>query len=342
MSLFQSNTTLIGLDVGSRAVKAAQLERVRQGFRSRAIAVLPRGAQESPDQTAAQIAVVLERQGFLGDQVVLAAPVGKLQCEMLDLPPRTSGAPIEQIARAELARVTKVDSSRFEMGSWDIPAASRSSGTSMIAVALRHEDADVMIDPLESRGLEVVAIDAQCWALHRSCRKLFSGEGAVAILDLGWSAASLHIADRQTILYERTLWDAGVQSLHKAIIRQHRVDESAAELMMRGEPRSEPEAAATLPSLIHPYARLLCDELRTSLAFARQRFPGNWANQLLLCGGGASLSGLGGFLAERLGLTVSIASASQLLESDKRDIASSDLPLLTSALGLALYGQEEA
>jgi Tfp pilus assembly PilM family ATPase len=86
----------------------------------------------------------------------------------------------------------------------------------------------------------------------------------------------------------------------------------------------------------------LCDELRTSLAFARQRFPGNWANQLLLCGGGASLPGLAGFLAERLGSTVSIATAPQLLEIENRDKVSSDLPLLTSAVGLALYGQEEA
>jgi Tfp pilus assembly PilM family ATPase len=86
----------------------------------------------------------------------------------------------------------------------------------------------------------------------------------------------------------------------------------------------------------------LCDELRTSLAFARQRFPGNWANQLLLCGGGASLSGVAGFLTERLGLTVSIASASGLLQIDKGANVSSDLPLLTSAVGLALYGQEDA
>jgi type IV pilus assembly protein PilM len=341
MSLFGSNTSLIGLDVGSRVVKAAQLERVRQGFRSRAIAVLPRGANESPEQNAAQIAVVLERQGFLGNQVVLAAPVGKLQCEMLDLPPRTSGAPIEQIARSEVARVTKVDPTRFEMGSWDIPATSRSSGTSIIAVALRHEDADVMIDPLESHGLEVVAIDAQCWAVHRACRKLFSGDGAVAILDLGWSASSLYIADQQSILYQRILWDAGVQSLHKAVVRQHGLDDSAVELMLRAEARSE-EAAATLPPLIQRYTRLLCDELRTSLAFARHRFPGNWANQLLLCGGGASLSGLAGFLGERLGLTVSIASAAQLVETENRVYDSSELPLLTSAVGLALYGQEEA
>src|SRR4051812_12575891 len=109
MRLLQSNTSFIGLDVGNRVVKLAQLQRLRRGWQSRAMAVLPWHAEESLDQTAGQIALILERQGFSGNRVVLAAPVRKVHCDMLDLPPRASGAPIEEIAKAEVARVTRLD-----------------------------------------------------------------------------------------------------------------------------------------------------------------------------------------------------------------------------------------
>jgi len=344
MRFFRSNTSLIGLDVGSRVVKIAQLQRLRQGWQSRAMAILPRRAEESPDQTAAQIALVLERQGFSGNRVVLAAPLRKLQCDMLDLPPRASGAPIEEIAKAEVARVTRLDPGHFEMGSWDIPAATRSSGTSMIALALRHEDADSIIDPLENHGLEVVAIDAPCWALHRACRKLSASKETCAILDLGWSAASLHIANRETILYQRTLWDAGMEVLHKAVIKQHGLDETAADLMLRAEDKEQCDltTAGSLRPLTGPYSKLLCDELRTSLAFAAQRFAGISGNQLLLTGGGAALPGMSAFIKERLGLAVSIVTAGQLVELGTGANVESHLPLLATAVGLALYGQEEA
>jgi len=344
MKLFQANTSLIGLDVGNRVVKAAQLQRYRQGWRARAIAVLPRGIAESVDQTAGQIAEVLDRQGFSGDRVVLAAPIGKIECDMLDLPPRASGAPIEQIAKSELARSAKLEPNRFEMGCWDIPPATRSNGTSMIALAMRHEDADSMIDPLENCGLEVVAIDAPCCALHRACRKLFAGDDACAILDLGWSAASFHIADRKTILYQRTLWDAGVQSLHKSIVDEHGLEDDAAELMLRAQEkgRCDLTQAGSLMSLNQPYAKQLCDELRTSLTFACQRFPGICGNQLLLTGGGAELPGMAAILKERLGLTVSMVTAGQVMDLGLRANVESHLPLLATAAGLAMYGQEEA
>jgi len=344
MKFLQSNTSLIGLDLGSRVVKVVQLQRLRRCWQLRAMAILPRRAEESLDETAGQIALVLERQRFSGNRVVLAAPVRKVNCDMLDLPPRASGAPIEEIAKAEVARVARLDASRFEMGSWDIPSTTRSSGTSMIALALRHEDADSIIDPLENHGLEVVAIDAQCWALHRACRKLFVAKEACAILDLGWSAASLHIADRQTILYQRTLWDAGVESLHNAIVKQHGLDEAAAESMLRAEDKNQRDlaTAGSVTSLIAPYGRLLCGELRSSLTFAAQRFPEIAGNHLLLTGGGAALPGMAALIAERLGLMVSIVTAEQLVEVRTRSNAESHPPLLATAVGLALYGQEEA
>src|SRR5438067_4365512 len=126
MRFFGAATSLIGLDLGSRVVKATQLQWSRRGWRVRAVAAVPRALEQSPEQTAAQLAGVLERQAFAGRRVILGAPVRKLVCEMLDLPPRTSGAPIEVIAKAELGQAARLESRRFEMCCWDVPSSARS------------------------------------------------------------------------------------------------------------------------------------------------------------------------------------------------------------------------
>lgn len=341
MRFFRGTTSLIGLDIGSRVVKAAQLQRCQNGWRLSTAAVLPRIADQSDDQTATRVAGVLERQGFLGHRVVLAAPVRKVECEMLDLPPRSSGAPIEQIAMAELGRTAKLEAGRFAMGCWDVPTAARGSGTSVIAVALRDEDADRLVDPLENHGLEVVAIDAPGWALCRACRPLLPAGSAAAILDLGWSAASLTVVDQQTILYQRTLWESGIEYVHKAIVAEQVLDDDAAQLVLStdGSGHSDMARPAWVSGLIQRFAGQLCDEVLASLTFARQRFPTGISDHLLLTGGGAKLPGLQQILAEHMGMKVSVVQVGQIADVSACSAIGAELSLLTTAIGLARYGE---
>src|SRR5690349_7590750 len=176
----------IGLDLYGREIKAVQAVRNGKGWRVECAVALPRGEGALDAAQAARIADVFARQGFKGRNVVLAAPVSKLECEMLELPPRGSGAPMEEIARAEMASVAKLTQGSFEMACWDLPAPPRGGGgTSMLAVALRHEDAQAVLNPLLSVGLDVVAIDTRAGALARALSPLHLPE-TLAVLDLDW------------------------------------------------------------------------------------------------------------------------------------------------------------
>src|SRR5881394_3993431 len=99
----------IGLDLFGHQLKAAQLSHDGKSWRVEAAVSLSQSADQPLDASRVTwLRDVLTRQGFKGDQVVLAAPAGKLETEMLELPPRTSGAPMDQIARAELCTVSKL------------------------------------------------------------------------------------------------------------------------------------------------------------------------------------------------------------------------------------------
>src|SRR4051794_37089099 len=102
----------IGLDLGARRVKAVQLEPSSDsatGWRVAAAATVNR-ATPGVALTSAEVSRVadtLDRLGFTGNRVAVAAPVDKLISAMLELP-KSGQIPLEQIARVELARTNKI------------------------------------------------------------------------------------------------------------------------------------------------------------------------------------------------------------------------------------------
>src|SRR4051794_17457208 len=102
----------IGLDIGSRWVKAVQLAGRGESRSLHAAAVLPTpvvpsvkdpvAEAEMLQTIAARLSSQLVRQGFHGRDVVVAAPAHRLEADLLELPPRGSGAPLDDLARVEI------------------------------------------------------------------------------------------------------------------------------------------------------------------------------------------------------------------------------------------------
>jgi Tfp pilus assembly PilM family ATPase len=180
----------------------------------------PRPAHVLAAEEVSRLVGTLERQGFSGRDIVLAVPNERVVSSMLDLPPRASQAPIEQIARMELARAHRFAPDSFEMGCWDLPAAARATkATPVIAVACTHVDAAAIMDPFEAEGLNVFALDVKAAALARACSPLLGADagGIVGIVDLGWTSATLSLMHQGVAIYGRVLGDSGIYKLYHTL-----------------------------------------------------------------------------------------------------------------------------
>ena len=362
--------TPIGIDVGTRVIKAAQLSWSRaNGWELHAQAMLPRTLEDDDetltgpvdneptepkpaasapwalDQTTVErLLDVLERRGFSGRRVVLCAPAAALQSDLLDLPPRSSGAPIEQIARSEMSRAATLHNTAFEMGCWDLPASARgNAGTSVLAVAIRHADADALIEPLEQQGLDVIALDTTSWALARAMGRNAATGGIAAVADLGFSGTSLVLLGEGGVLYQRHLREAGIGTLYRAVTdRLHASEEMVRCLLTETEEvqGDDPARAAWVAQLISNYADHLIEELHVSFAFAIHRYPTLPLRKLLLTGGGAALRGLVQSVKSRLDVDVRAPAAADLVAVPPRLAEWAASPSLAPAIGLAMYGRE--
>jgi Tfp pilus assembly PilM family ATPase len=338
----------IGLDIGQRTLAAAQLAPTHRGWRLQAAAILDRRADAPPvlePREAFRIAQVLQRQGFTGRDVVAAVPEQRLAASMLELPPRSSGAPLSQLARMEMSRAHRLNAADFEMACWDVPGPARAAeGTHMMAVACRHNDADELIDGIESAGLRLLALDVRSWAIARACRPVLENDGSVAaILDLTDSAAILTIVNRSAPAYERLLTEGSLQHLRTTIRERLGIDAELADHIFGGL-RLDPDGSDRGPgagdaaAILAEHLDNLAAELRTALTYAEHRFDAD-IPRVHIQGAGAAISGIEPRLTSLLGTSARALRPADVLEiSAPAAPAAAGSSALLVAIGLAMHG----
>lgn len=347
MILPRGHRSPIGVDIGSRMIKAAQLRRAGRSWRVEAIASMPRAKEGAPLDAAEawQLAEVLERQGFAGRRVVLAAPPEMVMAERLELPPRASGVPIEELARLEVARMRKCAPDSIELACWDLPNAERAAKTTQVAaVACPVTGAHELLDVFESSGLSVIALDTFSCAMARVCAAPGKDSATIASLNLGWSAAALVVRCGDAIVYERSLHDSGLRPLRDRIaidldleadVAEHLIFELGLSLARPEEEHGGEVAAAARQAIVEHFDALAA-EVRASVTYLNREFSKWPVARAAVMGGGAMLPNVTQHLAKILDLQVSEAPSAEDVQCPAA-LRPNCTAALAGAIGLAMH-----
>ena len=343
----------IGVDVDAHCFKAFQLETVGGAHRSMAATVLPRAIPgDAPDpHDVDRLRGVLERQGFMGDHIVLAAPRSGLFTAVLELPPRNSGAPIEQLARAELAQTHGCNPDEFEMAHWDVPAPTRAGNmTHIVATACLHDIATQWMDVFESAGLVVAALDVPACALARACTSVVAeSDGINAILELGWRDTQITLVRLGTVVYQRQVAPRGVHDVRESLNQKLPItgnDDLIDYVLQNASVDKSVDPDNQLPDHIRREVRgvmvnhvaVLADEVQASLSFAAHRYSDTTIEGVLLTGAGAALPDVAELMNESIDAPVRILTPTELAPCDEALRGRADDSALVVSLGLALHG----
>lgn len=341
--------TPIGVDIGVRTIKAAQLTRGGGRDRAFALALLPRPSAEKEigADDALALRKVLKRQGFSGRKIVITAPEKALLRATLELPSKVSGAPIGQIVRMELSRLHNVALDSFEMAHWELAAPDGSKPmVRALTVGCPHDAADAILDVFDGSGFDVVAMDVRSAAAARACAPLVLPAPAItSIVDLGWHSTTVLFVCGRALIYERSLGGSGVVGLVEKLMETFSIPLEAAQQIMNtiGLRTDEPEGQFERETLdaIHKLCKShldkLLEELRIPLAYVSRQFPGDGVKRLLLIGGGGAVAQVPSYLGQRLGLEVMAAAPGNLVESPPELLGKAANPVMTVAVGLAQF-----
>jgi len=339
----------IGVDIGGRQIKAVQFKGRPGRLRISAAAGAPRRNPGASVEQAdiSELRGLLAANPFKGRNVVLAVPDGDLFSGILELPPRSSGAPIEQLARTELSRMHRCDADSFEMACWDLPAPARAGeSTYVMASGFSHEKANTLLDTVEAEGLNVHALDIHASAVSRACEPLLEGvTGIAAILDLGWDQADLVLLHQGVVVYERKLTKCGIDGIAAQAGEELKLEPAEVEKFIRqvGLTRQSadvsPGTIGAVNKAVADYCQTLGDEMRIPLSYLANQYPDAPPETLFLIGGGGRIPGLEQHLDSMLDFSVRAVRVSDLAQCGS-EVDEQFGPSLVLAAGLGQFEEK--
>ena len=342
---WRTSISPIGVSMDGSFIQAAQLAwHHGQWFLSAAARVgHPSAPGDSPGLPIAELKDVLTRRGFTGRRLVVGLPPEALLTGVLDVPARGSGAPVDAIAQAELARMHQCDPRSLETANWDLPQAGRREAPQVMAVACPHGTAETVLDPFENAGFDVLALDSQLHGLVRASQREMADDGITAILQLGWSAATLVLVADGRIVYHRTMADCGLDRQAKALADVLEMPTESIEAVFKAKTHHGGDLDAdegfydTIRSVCESGWRQLLAELDAPFTYVRHQYSDAAFKRALLTGQGAAVCGVAPFFAQKLQLPVQPLRPTDILNAIGGLAERAEDPSLITAIGLAQF-----
>ncbi|MDX2132053.1 MAG: hypothetical protein SFY69_08375 [Planctomycetota bacterium] len=342
--------TLIGVDLTGGVVRLAQGD-VRGGrVRVRAWASGVRSPAREPGaiftpEDASLVAGLVRRGGFSGDRVGVVLPQPLVLSASLELPPRSSGAPLDQIARLELARASRVDASGVHHVMWEVPPPPRAKdGLHAMCLGVVRDRVEPIIERLEDEGLECVAMESGGMAMARAADALALPGVLTCVLDVGWDGLTIVLVLDRAIVFERVVESTSWRQVCEDVGARGGLPPDLVRSLARTTDASA-DASPALPERVRgamrgvqtDFGARAAPEVARSLAYAAHRYPGARPGRVLLCGEGWHASGLRERLAESLGLPVQELDPARLWEIDDAGPGRAPIdPAFAIALGVAV------
>lgn len=350
MRLRGQHKTKIGLEIGAKTIKVAQLQ-IRHGVWQSLNGLCIKRVSPDSDLNAEEVKRVTDaiyRHDFQGQSVVASVPREAQLFAVVDAPSAGSGAPVSQITRQQLAMQYHYAPQEIESDYWRLPAINPGhEATKGVAVGCKNKDAETLLNLLEEGGLDVEALDVSSLAIGRVCKAtgaaINNGE-ITAVVDLGWRYSSMTLHLNDVVIYERILHGANLQGLYETLGNRYGMTEKACDRFMErfGIDDLEDQSidgATQLPSvqnIIRKYGEALIEEIKISLSYVNHEYPDQQLGRVVIAGGGAQILGLPDYFKTSMDVECDLLRTDLLIQNKVPD----HIHQMHTAIGLCLYDEE--
>jgi type IV pilus assembly protein PilM len=350
----------IGLDIGSTAVRAAEVTGgdtpaiVHAAQVSLEAGAVENGEVKEPETVSEALRELWQRGGFKSKQVYLGVGNQRVVVREIALPYMP-----EKELRASLGFQVQefipmpVDDAVLDYDPIGEFEQDERRMLRMLLVAAQRSMVDQVVAAAKGAKLEPIGLDLVPFAIVRSVGTTGVGmdledEGDEAVIDIGAHVTNIVVHAGGDTRFVRIL-PSGGRDITSAIARGLGIDDDLAERLKRGE-AVEPQPGEELPGadrvreLAMQRASSFVDEIRSSLEFYTAQAQGARIARVLVTGGGSKLEGFLELLRGRIPVGVGAGQVFQRARARLQVPLSDEAliqaePLLAVAVGLAIVGR---
>ncbi len=344
----------IGLDIGSTAVRAAEVSVGGQPavLRAAQVKVAPGAVENGEVRDPGAVAEALRELWAVGKfksrQVVMGVGNQRVVVREIGLP----WLPEKELRASLGFQVQEFIPMSVDDVVLDFDALGEfeQEGRRMIRillVAAQRAMVDAIMAAADGAKLDPVGLDLVPFALVRAVGASdagmdLDGSGDEAVVDIGGHVTNICVHARGVTRFVRIL-PSGGNDVTLAIARSLGIEDDIAERLKKGEAVQGGPAPEAVRSAALSRAGSFVDEIRSSLEFYTAQTQGSRIGRVLVTGGGSKLDGLMDLLRGRIPVPVEkgqvFSRATPKLELDERALNEAE-PVLAVAIGLAIPGRD--
>jgi len=351
LNFLKRKSDLLGIDIGTHAIKVLCLKRGAGNWSITRWAVIPY-AEDIPLDTPLIDRKTQAEAALANFLKTTELPTKKAATSVCGNAVIVRYVKMSKMTRADLAKSIRFEAEPYIPFNIDDVNLSFSilgdvfedgqAQMEAVLVAAKRDAVDLRIDILRATGLHPVIMDVDAFALENAYESLVSASSmeTVMFMNLGANTTNMSIVEKGISRVVRDVFIAG-NSFTKAIQRQFQCEVRTAEQkkITYGlvEDAADPESAQVVEALM-PVARDLVTEIQRSIDFYLSQGQDRSVSKIYICGGTANLKGLEQFLSDELKIPVELFNPMTLADNPPTELSDEQkslMPQMAVAFGLA-------
>lgn len=293
---FGKKDKLIGLDIGSRSIKAAAISETKKGktLERFGIAEIPPGliedgAIKDAEQVSNTIRQLFKNYNFKGNNVALSVGGYSVIVKKINVQ-AASEEQLQDMISFEAEQYIPFDISDVNLD-FQILGENENNPNQMnvLLVAAKKEMVNDYVNIAQMAGLNPCIIDVDSFALQNSYETTYSPvkDENLALIDIGASKTSLNILKGTSSVFMRDV-SLGCGQINQKIVSLVDCSLDEAEQIKFGD-QTDKIAAGDLSSIISSVVSDWCTEIRRALDFFYSTYPDDQIQKIILSGGGGNI-----------------------------------------------------
>lgn len=288
----------LGLDIGSYAVKACELQRSNAGYHLKSLgsALMPPdtiedGSLMEPEAVAKVIGNLLTNLGSKNKKVAISVSGYSVIVKKINLRVMSSEE-LEKHLHEEAEQYIPFDIDDVYLDCQDLHTNTEDDDhTDIMLVAAKKELVDGYLNMLEDLGLETVVVDVDAFALENAFEAANGQNETAALVDIGASKMNINIVSGGTSALARDVILGGRQ-LTEQIQQALDISFEEAEEIKLGRAPLPGSATEQVEKIVLEACRQWSGEIKRALDFHQTTGPEHPVERIIISGGGANIAGL--------------------------------------------------
>jgi type IV pilus assembly protein PilM len=345
--LFNRSKPVVGLDIGSSAVKAIELKKSGRGFKVTAIGVEPvppdsivDGAIIDAGAVTDAVRRLLQSPRFKAKDVVASLSGSSVIVKKISLPVMSESDLADSI-QWEAEQYIPFDIADVNLD-YEIltPAAERQGTMDVLLVAAKKDKIADYTGVVSAVGKNPVVVDVDAFALQNAFETNYADDAGkvVALVNAGASAININLVQGSTSLFTRDV-SIGGNAFTEAVQKELGLPFDGAEDAKRGLPVDGVRPEDVSP-VLHAVMENVLLEIEKTFDFFKATAANDRIDRVVVSGGASLVEHFEGALRERLGCDVDRFDPFRNVPIDPAALnggtAADYAPVCAVALGLAL------